>query len=104
MLLGVRAVTLLAHGAVSEQTAREMAQGARQRIGADVAISVTGIAGPTGGTSAKPVGLVYMALSASDADLCQRHVWQGDRLANKEQATEAALQLVLAFLQDREES
>jgi nicotinamide-nucleotide amidase len=100
-LLGVRHETLLAHGAVSEETAREMARGARREMGADLAISVTGIAGPTGGTLEKPVGLVYSALSAPDGESCQRHVWHGDRLANKEQSAEAALQLVLAYLQDR---
>jgi PncC family amidohydrolase len=99
--LGVRQETLLAHGAVSEETAREMARGARWRMGADVAIAVTGIAGPTGGTPEKPVGLVYIALSARDAELCHRYLWQGDRLANKEQSAEAALQLVVAYLRQR---
>jgi PncC family amidohydrolase len=101
ILLGVRHETLLAHGAVSEETAREMARGARQRLGADVALSVTGIAGPTGGTPEKPVGLVYIALSAVDAESCQRHVWRGDREANKEQTAGAALRLLLAYLRDR---
>jgi PncC family amidohydrolase len=100
-LLGVRHETLLAHGAVSEETAREMARGARQRMGADVAVSVTGIAGPTGGTPEKPVGLVYVALSTTDKEHCQRHAWQGERLTNKEQSAEAALQLVLGYLQER---
>ena len=101
--LGVQLSTLLAYGAVSEETAREMARGARLRAGADVAVSVTGIAGPTGGTPDKPVGLVYIALSAADAELCQRHVWQGDRLANKEQSAEAALQLIRRYLRERSE-
>jgi PncC family amidohydrolase len=100
-LLGVRHETLAAHGTVSEDTAREMAQGARQQMGADVAVSLTGIAGPTGGTPEKPVGLVYIALSAPDAELCQRHVWQGDRLSNKEESVQAALQMVLTYLQER---
>jgi PncC family amidohydrolase len=99
--LGVQPQTLQAHGAVSEETAREMARGARRQMGADVAISITGIAGPGGGTADKPVGLVYVALSAPDADLVQRHVWQGDRLSNKEQSARAALQLLLGYLQDR---
>jgi PncC family amidohydrolase len=100
-LLGVRVETLLTYGAVSEQTAREMAKGARQALGADIAISATGIAGPSGGTPDKPVGLVYVALSADDAERCERHVWEGDRQANKEQSSEAALRLLLAYLEGR---
>jgi PncC family amidohydrolase len=111
-LLGVRHETLLAHGAVSEETAREMACGARQRLGADVAVSVTGIAGPTGGTPDKPVGLVYVALSAGfptnartrqevpGEERCERYLWQGDRLANKERSAEAALQMVAIYLRE----
>lgn len=102
-LLGVRHETLLAHGAVSEETAREMAQGARQRLGADVGISVTGIAGPAGGLPNKPVGLVYVALSAPDAELCRRHIWQGDRLANNTLSVEAVLELLLTYLRERGE-
>jgi nicotinamide-nucleotide amidase len=101
-LLGVRHDTLLAHGAVSEETAREMARGARRLLHADLALSITGIAGPTGGTPGKPVGLVYIALSAPDAELCRRHGWSGDRLANKEQSAETALRLLLDYLQHRE--
>lgn len=100
-LLGVRRETLLAHGAVSQETAQEMAQGSRQRLGADLAVSVTGIAGPSGGTTEKPVGLVYIALAAPDVELCQRHVWQGGRLSNKEQSAEAALRMLLAYLQEQ---
>jgi PncC family amidohydrolase len=100
-LLGVRHETLLAHGAVSELTAREMAQGARERLGADVALAVTGIAGPTGGTPEKPVGLVYVALAARDADLCERHVWHGSRRSNKEASAAAALSLLLRYLEQR---
>jgi PncC family amidohydrolase len=101
-LLGVRHETLMAHGAVSEATAREMAQGARQRLDADLAVSITGIAGPTGDRSGKPIGLTYIALSAGDAELCERHIWQGERLGNKEQSAEAALQLILTYLQERD--
>jgi PncC family amidohydrolase len=96
--LGVRHETLLAHGAVSEETAREMAQGARRQMGTDLAVSVTGIAGPLGGTPEKPGGLVYIALSAPDSEACERHIWPGDRISNKEQSAEAALQLVLGYL------
>jgi PncC family amidohydrolase len=103
-LLGVGRETLEVHGAVSEETAREMARGARQRTGADLALAITGIAGPDGGTEDKPVGLTYIALAARDTEACQRHVWPGelggrkDRLANKERSAKAALQLLLIHL------
>lgn len=100
-LLAVSHNTLLSHGAVSEETALEMARGARLRLGADMAVSITGIAGPTGGTPEKPLGLTYIALSTPEVEFCQRHVWQGDRLANKEQSVQAALQMILAYLQER---
>ena len=100
-MLGVRHETLLAHGAVSEETAREMAQGARRRFGTDLAVAITGIAGPTGGTPDKPVGLTYIALTAGDAERCERRIWSGTRLENKERSAEAALQLVLDYLRER---
>jgi PncC family amidohydrolase len=103
-LLGVDHQTLEARGAVSPETAREMAQGARQRLGADLALAITGIAGPTGGTAEKPVGLVYVALASADGDLCERHIWQDDqgrpvgRLAHKEHSVEAALRMLRRYL------
>lgn len=100
-LLGVRHETLLVHGAVSEETALEMARGVRERLGADLGVATTGIAGPTGGTPEKPVGVVYVALSAADAQICRRYFWQGDRLANKEQSAEAVLQLIQDYVQER---
>jgi nicotinamide-nucleotide amidase len=97
-ILGVQHETLLKYGAVSEPTAREMAQGARRVLHADVAVSVTGIAGPTGGTPEKPVGLTFTGLSTRDGEWCERNVWQGDRESNKAQAAEAALNLLYRYL------
>lgn len=97
-LLGVRAETLREHGAVSEATALEMARGVRNRLGADVGVAVTGIAGPTGGTPQKPVGLVYIAVSSPWGEECERHLWAGDRLENKRLSALAALRLLLRHL------
>jgi PncC family amidohydrolase len=100
-VLGVSPETLFAYGAVSEECAQEMARGARRVFGADVAISSTGIAGPTGGTPQKPVGLVYVALAAQDFERCERHLWQGDRLENKRRTSEAALEMLRQYLKVR---
>lgn len=100
-VLGVKQGTLIAHGAVSEQTAQEMALGARQLLKTDIAVSITGIAGPDGGTDEKPVGLTFIALAGpDDLLLVQRHIWDGDREAVKNASAEAALQLVLDTIPD----
>ncbi len=99
-ILGVRHETLLAHGAVSAETAAEMAQGARRIFGADIAASVTGIAGPGGGMPGKPVGLVHIHLSASDAEIGERHVWDSDRAGNKRLSAEAVLRLVIRYVEE----
>jgi PncC family amidohydrolase len=97
-LLHVRRDTLYNQGAVSEQTAREMAQGARRALGADVGVAVTGVAGPGGGTPEKPVGLVYVALAADDGEWVEEHVWGGDRWENKALSAEATLDLLRRYL------
>ena len=97
-VLGVPREILIEHGAVSRETALAMARGARRLLSTDLAVSVTGIAGPGGATAEKPVGLAYIALAAEGAELCDKHVWQGDRAANKEQSAEAALKLILQYL------
>ena len=101
-LLGVRADTLREHGAVSAETAVEMARGARRALGAKVALSVTGVAGPDGGTRSKPVGLVYAAVSAGRKKACAQGRFKGGRERVRQQAADMALKLLLSFLEDHE--
>jgi nicotinamide-nucleotide amidase len=93
--LGVRAETLKRHGAVSEAVAREMAEGARKKFGADFAIAVTGIAGPGGGTKAKPVGTVFIALSGFET-VVKRRLNQFERETFKQVTANQALELLLS--------
>ena len=93
-LLGVPDDILAAHGAVSAQVARAMAVGARDRLGVDLAAAVTGIAGPTGGSETKPVGLTYVAVADADGIEVRRHQWTGDRAANKIASAVAVLELI----------
>ncbi len=97
-VLGVPKQTLIAYGAVSEPVAQQMADGARQLFQTDVAVSVTGIAGPTGATATKPVGLHYIGLSTPTGSWVRRYVWNGDRTENRHAAADAALQLLLDYL------
>jgi PncC family amidohydrolase len=97
-LVDVPTEVLDAHGAVSAQVARAMADGARRRLNVDVAVAVTGVAGPDGGTATKPVGLTYVAIAAVDGDDVRRHVWDSDRSGNKRLSAAAALELVLSRL------
>lgn len=98
-LLGVHESTLIAYGAVSEQTAAEMVQGVRAVFDADVAVSITGIAGPGGGTPEKPVGLTYIGLLLRDHEpQVRRHIWQGDREAVKTASADAALAWIIEAL------
>ncbi len=95
-LLGVDPDHLAAHGAVSAQVARAMAQGARERFSADLAVAITGVAGPDGGSDAKPVGLTYVAVADEAGVEVRRLLLAGDRSANKRDSTAAALELLLA--------
>jgi PncC family amidohydrolase len=98
-VLHVSEESLIQYGAVSEQVAREMAHNVRELFGADVAVGVTGIAGPGGGTPDKPVGLTYIGLSrAGHGEIVKRFVWDGDRESNKAASAQAALQMVLDSL------
>jgi nicotinamide-nucleotide amidase len=93
-LLGVRPETLAAHGAVSEAVAREMAEGARARIGADYALAATGIAGPAGGSPAKPVGTVFIALASGRGTVALRQMNPLDRESFKQLTSQQALDLL----------
>lgn len=100
-LVGVREATLMAYGAVSQQTAAEMVEGVRALFDADLAVSITGIAGPGGGTLDKPVGLTYIGLlQRGQRAQVRRHVWQGDREAIKDASASAALEWMLEILAD----
>ena len=96
--LGVPEETLAGHGAVSAETAAAMATGARKSLGADVAVAVTGVAGPAGGTPEKPVGLVYLHVSAPGAEEGRELQFSGDREAIRRRATAAALHLLRSLL------
>jgi nicotinamide-nucleotide amidase len=96
--LGVPAETLREHGAVSRETALAMAEGARERLGVDVAVSVTGVAGPDGGTEEKPVGLVHLAAVGPDGSLAHEFNVPGDRATIRSRSTVIALHLLRRLL------
>ena len=94
-LLGVSASVIGQHGAVSAQVASAMASGARARLRADLAVAVTGIAGPSGATAGKPVGLTYVAVADAAGIELRRFSWPGDRGSNKAASARAALELLI---------
>ena len=98
-LLNVSWDTLNSCGAVSSETVLEMARGARKALGTDIAVSISGIAGPGGGTQEKPVGTTWVGLVASDGEWARQFHFSGDRLQNKGYAADAALQMLLDYLQ-----
>ena len=97
-LLNVSWDTLRAYGAVSRETVLEMARGARQALGSDVAISVSGIAGPGGGLPNKPVGTTWLGLSSEGFEQADFKHFEGDRLDIKERAATAALSILIEYL------
>jgi len=97
-LLAVPSASLAAHGAVSPEVAAAMAEGARRVLRADLALSTTGIAGPTGGTPAKPVGLVYIGLASDHGTVVRRELWAGSRTQNKRASVRVALELLIEHL------
>ena len=100
-ILGVPEETLAGDGAVSAETACVMAEGVRRLFGADVALAVTGIAGPAGGTPQKPVGLTYVALATAQTTLWREYRWTGSRAENKDDSARAALEILCRFLDSR---
>ena len=98
-LVGVKQETLDSYGAVSEETAREMAEGGAKAAKADACLSVTGIAGPDGGTAEKPVGLVYIGCQVNGNIVVERNVFSGTRREVREQSVLAALKLLKKQLQ-----
>jgi PncC family amidohydrolase len=106
-LLGVRHETLMTYGAVSHECVTEMARGVRTALGGGfpvdsiLGMSISGIAGPGGATPEKPVGTVWVGLSASDGEWAWCFHWKGDRIKNKEESAQAALQLVVYYLQGK---
>ena len=99
-LVGVRAETLEQFGAVSEETAYEMAAGAARAVGADVGLSSTGIAGPGGGTPEKPVGLVYIGCCCYGKTVVERHIFKGNRTEIRNASVETALTLAKKCLKE----
>jgi nicotinamide-nucleotide amidase len=100
--LGVPVELMVAHGAVSEPVALALARGALERSHAGLALGETGIAGPTGGTETKPVGLVYLAVSRRGGEsLCERHVFTGNRAEIRRAAAARGLELLLSVLERR---
>jgi PncC family amidohydrolase len=97
-LLDVSWETLKTYGAVSRETVLEMARGARKALGADLAISVSGIAGPGGGLPGKPVGTTWFGLSANDGELGYLQQFNGNRQQNKSFAAEHALNILVDYL------
>ena len=102
-MLGIARATLEAHGAVSEATAREMAQGAINKSRAQIAVAVTGVAGPGGGTDAKPVGTVCIAWAGPAEKLhCETRRFEGDREQVRRKTVIAALQGIIELLEEKQ--
>ena len=97
-LLAVNETTLQASGAVSEEVVKEMAEGVRGVVGSDIGAACTGIAGPKGGSAAKPVGTVWFAVTDGFKQVTEKKVFEGDRLEIKRQAAERLLSLIVKFV------
>jgi PncC family amidohydrolase len=100
-LLDVHESALILKGAVSEEVARQMAAGVRKALNSHIGIGITGIAGPTGATPTKPVGLVYICVSSDKGTKCTRNLFKGSRLRVKNQAVEKALLMLIDFVDSK---
>lgn len=100
-LLGVSWDTLTTKGAVSQETVLEMARGVRKVLGGEISVSVSGIAGPDGGTPEKPVGTTWIGLVTPAGEWTRHFVWDGDRVKNKALSADAALQFVIDYLEGK---
>ena len=99
--LGVPRELIDAHGAVSAEVAASMAEAIRRQTGADYGLAVTGIAGPGGGTAAKPVGLTFVAVTSTSGIVAREHGFRGNRSAVKEASARAALEFLCEALSGR---
>lgn len=100
-VVGVKKATLDKYGAVSQQTALEMAHAGRKLLNVDICVSDTGIAGPAGAAPGKPLGLFFLGLTAKDEGFTQKYIFPGDREENKRAAAEAALNMLKQYLEHR---
>lgn len=96
--LGVKEETLKKFGAVSEQTAKEMSGGVKGRIGTDIGVGITGIAGPGGGSVEKPVGLVYISIAGPKGVIVTKNLFKGSRSEIKKQTTDKALTMLIKYI------
>jgi PncC family amidohydrolase len=101
LLIGVPPELIEKHGAVSSETARAMAEGARERLKADISVAVTGIAGPAGGTPAKPVGTVFISVASLKMTSVREFHFEGTRRQIRRRSADEALNLVLDHLEGR---
>jgi nicotinamide-nucleotide amidase len=100
--IGVSPATLDSFGAVSKETVLEMAQGIKTSLKVDIGLSVSGIAGPEGGTEEKPVGTVWIGLSTPKLDLAEMFLFTGDRGSIKKQAAQSAMEIAINYLSEEE--
>ena len=100
-LLDVHESSLLMKGAVSDEVARQMAIGVRKKFRSSLGVGITGIAGPTGGTPKKPVGLVYIAVSSERKTICTKNLFKGSRMQVKRQSVDRALEMIKNLLSER---